>query len=55
MFRNTSDLFGMLSVEEKLDGTNYPMWAYVMGHVLVAKNLWRYVPGNEVLQLSMLV
>ena len=47
MFGNTNDLFGMLSVEDKLDGTNYPMWAYMMKHVLVAKNLWLYVCGDE--------
>ena len=47
MSGNTNDLFGMLSVEDKLDGTNYPMWAYMMKHVLVAKNVWLYVSADE--------
>ncbi|MCO5554452.1 hypothetical protein L7F22_007982 [Adiantum nelumboides] len=47
MSSNNGDLFGMLSAEDKLDGTNYPMWAYMMKHVLVAKNLWLYVCGEE--------
>ena len=40
---NNSDLFGMLQAEDKLDGTNYPMWSYMMKHVLVAKQLWNIV------------
>lgn len=52
MSGNTNDLFGMLLVEDKLDGTNYPLWTYLMKHVLVAKNLWLYVYGNEQRPLS---
>ena len=37
------DLFGMLQAKDKLDGTNYPMWSYMMKHVLVAKQLWNIV------------
>ena len=33
----------MLNVESKLDGTNYCMWAYMIRHVLVAKQLWDIV------------
>ena len=33
----SNDVFQMLVVEDKLDGTNYPLWAYMMCHVLVAK------------------
>ena len=33
----SNDVFWMLVVEDKLDGTNYPLWAYMMCHVLVAK------------------
>ena len=40
---NNGDLFGMLQAEDKLDGTNYPMWSYMMKHVLVAKQLWNIV------------
>ncbi|MCO5551694.1 hypothetical protein L7F22_005198 [Adiantum nelumboides] len=47
MSSNNGDLFGMLSAEDKLDGTNYSMWAYMMKHVLAAKNLWLYVCGEE--------
>jgi hypothetical protein len=39
----SSDVFRMLAVEDKLDGTNYPLWAYMMRHVLVAKGLWNIV------------
>ena len=37
----------MLLIEDNLDGTNYPMWTYMMKHVLVAKKLWLYVCGDE--------
>ena len=47
MFGSTNDLFGMLLIEDKLDETNYLMWAYSMKHVLVAKKLWLYVCGDE--------
>ena len=43
-----SDLFRMLFAEDKLDGNNYPMWAYMMHHVLVAKGFWNIVQGFEV-------
>jgi hypothetical protein len=43
----SSDVFRMLAVEDKLDGTNYPLWAYMMRHVLVAKGLWNIVQGVE--------
>ena len=41
-------LLNMFGDSDKLDGTNYPMWAYMMKHVLVAKQLWGYVCGSEV-------
>lgn len=28
-----NDVFGMLSAEDKLDGTHYPLWACMMRHV----------------------
>ena len=37
----------MLAPEDKLDGSNYPMWAYMMRHVLVAIGLWNIVQGLE--------
>ena len=41
-------LFCMLSAKDKLDGNNYPMWAYMMHHVLVAKRFWNIVQGFDV-------
>ena len=38
-----NDVFRMLVAEDKLDGANYPLWAYMMRHVLVAKGLWNIV------------
>ena len=43
-----NDVFRMLAAEDKLDGTNYPLWAYMMRHVLVAKGLWNIVQGYNV-------
>ena len=46
---DNNDVFRMLVVDEdKLDGTNYPLWAYMMRHVLVAKGLWNIVQGVDV-------
>ena len=45
---DNNDVFRMLSAEDKLDGTNYPLWAYMMRHVLVAKGLWNIVQGTDV-------
>ncbi|MDM1534572.1 hypothetical protein, partial [Myroides marinus] len=42
-----NDVFGMLSEDDKLDGTNYPLWSYMMRHVLVAKGFWNVVNGRE--------
>lgn len=38
----------MLATADKLHGTNYPVWAYLMRHVLVAKGLWNIVQGDNV-------
>ena len=38
-----NDVFRMLSADDKLDGTNYPMWAYMIRHVLVSKGFWNVV------------
>jgi len=43
---DNSDVFCMLPTEDKLDGTNYPLWSYMMCHVLVAKGLWNIVQGH---------
>ncbi|MCO5549107.1 hypothetical protein L7F22_002573 [Adiantum nelumboides] len=40
----SNDVFHMLSFEDKLDGdNNYPLWAYIMQHVLVSKGVWNIV------------
>ena len=49
---DNNDVFRMLAAEDKLDGTNYPLWAYMMRHVLVAKDLWNVVAGNDVRPMS---
>ena len=49
MTDSNNDVFRMLSDEDKLDGdNNYPLWAYMMQHVLVAKGVWNIVQGLDV-------
>ena len=45
---DNNDVFRMLAAEDKLDGTNHPLWAYMMRHVLVAKGLWNIVQEVDV-------
>ena len=48
MADSNNDVFRMLSAaaEDKLDGdSNYPLWAYMMQHVLVSKGVWNIVQG----------
>ena len=42
------DIFGVITNEDKLDGTNYSLWSFLVRNVLVAKGLWDYVSGDEV-------
>jgi len=42
------DIFGVLTAEDKLDGTNYTLWSFMVKNVLAAKSLWDYVSGDEV-------
>ncbi|MCO5609309.1 hypothetical protein L7F22_063535 [Adiantum nelumboides] len=50
---NNTDVFKMFAAEDRLDGINYPMWAYMMQHVHVSKGIWNIVkcidvrPGSE--------
>ena len=44
---DNDDVFRMLAAEDKLDGTNYSLWEYMMRHVLLAKGLWNIVAGIE--------
>ena len=49
MADSNNDVFRMLSAEDKLDGdSNYPLWAYMMQHVLVSKGVWNIVQGLDV-------
>ena len=45
---DNNDFFCMLAVEDKMDGTKYPLWSYMIRHVLVAKGLWNIVAGIDV-------
>ena len=49
MADSSNDVFRMLSADDKLDGdSNYPLWAYMMQHVLVSKGVWNIVHGLDV-------
>ncbi|MCO5552410.1 hypothetical protein L7F22_005921 [Adiantum nelumboides] len=48
MADNNIDVFKMFAAEDRLDGDNYPMWAYMMQHVLVSKGIWSIVQGIDV-------
>ena len=43
-----NDVFCMLTADDKLDGNNYPLWAYMMHHVLVSKGFWNIVQAFDV-------
>ena len=46
------DIFGVLTQEDKLDGTNYSLWSFMVKNLLVAKNLWDCVFGDEVCPIA---
>ncbi|MCO5600505.1 hypothetical protein L7F22_054618 [Adiantum nelumboides] len=48
MADNNIDVFKMFAVEDRLDADNYPMWAYMMQHVLVSKGVWNIVQRIDV-------
>ncbi|MCO5547169.1 hypothetical protein L7F22_000612 [Adiantum nelumboides] len=48
MADNYTDVFKMFAAMDRLDGDNYPMWAYMMQHVLVSKGVWNIVKGIDV-------
>ncbi|MCO5594770.1 hypothetical protein L7F22_048803 [Adiantum nelumboides] len=48
MADNNIDVFKMFAAEDRLDGDNHPMWAYMMQHVLVSKGVWNIVQGIDV-------
>ncbi|MCO5609305.1 hypothetical protein L7F22_063531 [Adiantum nelumboides] len=48
MADNNIDVFKIFATEDRLNGDNYPMWAYMMQHVLVSKGVWNIVQGIDV-------
>ncbi|MCO5564723.1 hypothetical protein L7F22_018390 [Adiantum nelumboides] len=48
MVDNNTDVFKVFVADDRLDGNNYPMWAYMMQHVLVSKSIWNIVKGIDV-------
>ncbi|MCO5591344.1 hypothetical protein L7F22_045326 [Adiantum nelumboides] len=48
MANNNTYLFKMFAAEDRLDGDSYPLWAYMMEHVLVSKDVLNIVQGNDV-------
>ena len=48
MTMSENEVFRMLTADDKLDGNNYPLWAYMMRHVLVSKGFWNIVQGFDV-------
>ncbi|MCO5568943.1 hypothetical protein L7F22_022646 [Adiantum nelumboides] len=48
MADNNIDVFKMFAIEDRLDGDSYPMWAYMMQHVLVSKGVWNIMQGIDV-------
>ncbi|MCO5569070.1 hypothetical protein L7F22_022777 [Adiantum nelumboides] len=49
MADNNTNVFKMfVATEDRLDGDNYPMWAYMMQHVLVSKGVWNIMQGIDV-------
>ena len=48
MTMSENDVFRMPTSDDKLDGNNYPLWTYMMHHVLVSKGFWNIVQGFDV-------
>ncbi|MCO5554223.1 hypothetical protein L7F22_007751 [Adiantum nelumboides] len=53
MADNNIDVFKMFATEDRLDGDNYPMWAYMMQYVFVSKGIWNIMQGIDVRPGSM--
>ena len=46
---STSDaIFDTLAKEDKLDGTNYSLWSFMVRNILVSRDLWGRVTGDDV-------
>ncbi|MCO5561127.1 hypothetical protein L7F22_014748 [Adiantum nelumboides] len=55
MADNNIDVFKMFAAKDRLDGNNYPMWAYMMQHVHVSKGVWNIVQGIDDAQAHALI
>lgn len=42
--------FVSMCVDDKLDGSNYSLWAFMIKNILVGKGLWDIVLGDETKQ-----
>ena len=40
--------FGTLTEANKLDGSNYALWSFMLRNILVGKGLWDIVSGDEI-------
>ena len=41
-------VFNTLAKEDKLDGTNYSLWSFMVRNILVSRDLWGHVTGDDV-------
>ncbi|MCO5584372.1 hypothetical protein L7F22_038298 [Adiantum nelumboides] len=48
MVDNNTYVFKMFTAEDRLDGDTYPMWVYMMQHILVSKGFWNIVQSIDV-------
>ncbi|MCO5581547.1 hypothetical protein L7F22_035435 [Adiantum nelumboides] len=48
MVDNNTDVLKMFADEDRLSGDNFPMWAYMMQHILVSKGAWNIVQDIDV-------
>ena len=44
---NSNEVFSVLTQKDKLDGTNYSLWSFIVHNLLVARGLWDFVAGDE--------
>lgn len=52
---NSGDVFEVLAWEDKLDGTKYSMWSFMVNNVLVGKSIWGYVRGDEACLVDLVI
>ena len=42
-----SESFGTITEGDKLEGSNYALWSFMLRNILVGKGLWDIVSGDE--------